>query len=72
MGDLLGSFPRCVRVRPKYAEKTCIGLWGQSTIFMSSHQRSGGLGVLHYLPPKSSWGGPTKSIRRKKPSECND
>ncbi|KEH29429.1 hypothetical protein MTR_4g036630 [Medicago truncatula] len=32
MGDLLGSFPKSVRVRRKHVEKTCVGLWGQSTI----------------------------------------
>jgi hypothetical protein len=32
MGDLPGSFPVSVRVRTKHAEKTCVGLWGQSTI----------------------------------------
>ena len=40
MGDLLGSVPGCARVRPKCAGKTCVGLWGQSTVSMSSHQRS--------------------------------
>jgi len=32
MGDLSGSFSVSVRVRTKHAEKTCVGLWGQSTI----------------------------------------
>jgi hypothetical protein len=32
MGGLLGSFPVSVRVRTKYAEKTRVGLWGQSAI----------------------------------------
>nr|ABE88120.1 hypothetical protein MtrDRAFT_AC147431g7v2 [Medicago truncatula] len=32
MGDLLGSFPKSVRVRTKHTEKTCVGLWGQSAI----------------------------------------
>ncbi|KEH43826.1 transmembrane protein, putative [Medicago truncatula] len=32
MGDLPESFPVCVRVRTKHAEKTRVGLWGQSTI----------------------------------------
>jgi len=32
MGDLPGSFPVSVRVRTKHAEKTRVGLRGQSTI----------------------------------------
>ncbi|KEH44213.1 hypothetical protein MTR_1g110770 [Medicago truncatula] len=32
MGDLPGSFPVSVRVRTKHAEKTRVGLWGQSAI----------------------------------------
>jgi len=32
MGDLPGSFPVSMRVRTKHAEKTRVGLWGQSTI----------------------------------------
>src|SRR3954463_12329573 len=32
MGDLLGSFPESMRVRSKHAEKTRVGLWGQSII----------------------------------------
>ena len=32
MGDLLGSFPESVQVRTKLAEKTRVGLWGQSVI----------------------------------------
>ncbi|AES81372.2 hypothetical protein MTR_7g092030 [Medicago truncatula] len=32
MGDLPGSFPVSVRVRTKHAEKTRVGLWGQSTM----------------------------------------
>ena len=44
MGDLLGSFPGRARVRPKCAGKTCVDLWGQSTISMSSHRWSVGLG----------------------------
>jgi len=32
MGDLSESFPVSVRVRTKYAEKTRVDLWGQSTI----------------------------------------
>jgi len=32
MGDLPGSFPVSVRVMTKHAEKTRVGLWGQSTI----------------------------------------
>ena len=44
MGDLLGSFSGCARVRPKCAGKTCVGLWGQSTVSMSSHQQSEGPG----------------------------
>ena len=32
MGGLLGSFSKSVRVRPKHAEKTRVGLWGQSMI----------------------------------------
>jgi len=32
MGDLPRSFPVSVRVRTKHAEKTRVGLWGQSTI----------------------------------------
>ena len=34
MGDLLRSFPRCARVRPKCARKS-VDLWGQSTVSMS-------------------------------------
>ena len=44
MGDLLGSVPGYARVRPKCAGKTCVGLWGQSTVPMSSHQWSEGPG----------------------------
>ena len=36
MGDLLGSFPESVQVRTKLAEKTRVGLWGQSVILKSS------------------------------------
>jgi hypothetical protein len=32
MGDLRGSFPVSMRVRTKHAEKTRVGLWGQSAI----------------------------------------
>ena len=32
MGDLLGSFPKSVRVRSKHVEKTCVGQWGPSMI----------------------------------------
>jgi hypothetical protein len=32
MGDILESFLESVRVRTKHAEKTRVGLWGQSTI----------------------------------------
>ena len=32
MGDLPGSFPVSVRVRTKHAEKTRVGLYGQSTM----------------------------------------
>ncbi len=32
MGDLLGSLPVSVRVRTKHAEKTRVGLCGQSAI----------------------------------------
>ena len=32
MGDLLGSFPESLQVRTKLAEKTRVGLWGQSVI----------------------------------------
>ena len=32
MGDLLGSFSESIRVRPKNAEKTRVGLWGHSII----------------------------------------
>jgi len=32
MGDLLGSFSVSVHVRTKHAEKTRVGLWGQSAI----------------------------------------
>src|SRR4051812_31114893 len=32
MGDLLGSFLESMRVRSKPAEKTRVGLWGQSII----------------------------------------
>ena len=35
MGDLLGSFPESVQVRTKLAEKTRVGLWGQSVILKS-------------------------------------
>ena len=47
IGDLLGSYPRCARVKSKCAGKTCIGLWGQSTISMSSHRRSVGPGCYN-------------------------
>ena len=40
MSDLLGSFLGCVRVRPKCAEKICVGLWGQTTVSISSHRQS--------------------------------
>ena len=42
MSNLLGSFPRCVRERPKCAGKTCVGPWGQSTVPMRSHRQSVG------------------------------
>jgi len=32
MSDLLGSFPKSVRVRTKNVEKTRVSLWGQSAI----------------------------------------
>ena len=32
MGDLLGSFPESLQARTKLAEKTRVGLWGQSVI----------------------------------------
>ncbi|KAK2428055.1 hypothetical protein QL285_026598 [Trifolium repens] len=32
MGDLLGSFSESMQVRTKLAEKTRVGLWGQSVI----------------------------------------
>ena len=32
MGDLLGSLLESVQVRTKLAEKTRVGLWGQSVI----------------------------------------
>ena len=48
MGDLLGSFPGCARVRPKCAGKTCVGLWGKSTVSMSSNRRSEGPGCYKW------------------------
>jgi len=32
MNDLLGCFPKSMRVRTKHVEKTRVGLWGQSAI----------------------------------------
>jgi hypothetical protein len=32
MGDLPESFPVSMQVRTKHAEKTRVGLWGQSTM----------------------------------------
>ena len=32
MGDLLGSFLESMQVRTTHAEKTRVGLWGQSTV----------------------------------------
>jgi hypothetical protein len=32
MGDIMGSFPESVQVRTMLAEKTRVGLWGQSVI----------------------------------------
>ena len=34
MNNLLENFLICARARPKCAEKTYVGLWGQSTAFM--------------------------------------
>ena len=42
MGDLLGSFLGRTRMRSKCAEKTCVGLWSQSPVSMSSHRLSDG------------------------------
>ena len=39
MGGLLGSFLGCARVRPECARKICVGLYGQSTVSMSSYRR---------------------------------
>ena len=44
MGDLLGSFPESVQVRTKLAEKTRVGLWGQSVILKAVW------GVTHFNP----------------------
>jgi hypothetical protein len=32
MGELLGSFPKSLRVRTKHVEKTRVGLWGKSAM----------------------------------------
>ena len=42
MGDLLGSFPKCARVRPKCARKTYVGLWGQSSVSIGRQRRTEG------------------------------
>ena len=38
MGELPGSFPKCALVRPKCAEKTCVVLWDQFIVSMSSNR----------------------------------
>ena len=48
MDDILGSFSRCARMKPKCAEKTCVGLWGQSTVSLGSHQHSDGPRCYHW------------------------
>ena len=48
MGDLLGSFPRSARVRPKCAEKTCVSLWSQSTVSIGRHRQSEGSGCYKW------------------------
>ena len=55
MGDLLGSFLRHAQVRPKCAEKTCVGLWGQSTVSMSSHRWSLGSGCYIWTGLFQGW-----------------
>ena len=52
MNDLLGSFSGCARIRPKCTEKTCVGLWGQSTVSIGSHGRSEGSGCYSCYSPK--------------------
>ena len=52
MGDLLKSFPGRTRVKPKSTGKTCVSLWGQFIVFMSSHRWSVGPGcyiIIFYL-----------------------
>ena len=48
MGDLLGSFHGCRRVKPKCVEKASVGLWGQSTVSMSNHWWSVGPGCYKW------------------------
>ena len=47
MGEFMRSFPRRARVRSKCAERTYVGLWGQSTVSMSSHRRFIGPGCYN-------------------------
>jgi hypothetical protein len=43
MGVLPGSFPVNVRVRTKHAEKTSVGLWGQSAILKAVWEVTNGI-----------------------------
>ena len=46
MGDLLGSFPESISVRPNHAEKTCVGLWGQSIILNAAWNVTNGIRAI--------------------------
>jgi len=43
MGDLPGSFSVSVQVRTKHAEKTCVGLYGQSAILRADWDVTNGI-----------------------------
>jgi len=45
MGDLMGSFLKSVWDRTKHVEKTCAGLWGQSTILKAVWDVTSGIRV---------------------------
>ena len=51
MSELQESFFGCAHVRPKYAKRTCVGLLGQSTTYIGSHQRFNRAGVLCLVFP---------------------
>jgi hypothetical protein len=55
MGDLPGSFPVSVRVRTIHAEKTRVGLWGQSAILKAVWDVTGSISQTVSRCPKEPY-----------------